>query len=57
MRLPHCYVCKEEGDCSKGTMFCVKVEEGVSIYLCPSHYENREEIIAHYLKQREKRRK
>lgn len=55
---PHCWVCKKKGDCSKGTMHCVEVEEGVSIYLCPEHYKNQKEVVACFLEtDRQQKRK
>jgi len=52
---PHCYVCKKEGDCSKGTMKVAKVDENMGIYLCPEHYENKEEVISAFWKERKKK--
>ena len=56
-RLPHCWLCKKEGSCVDGSMKLVWVEEGHGIYLCPEHYENKEEIVRQYLAEREKWKK
>ena len=57
MRLPHCIVCKKEGDCRKGTMIVAEVKLGYAIYLCPEHYKQKEEIVKYYLASMEKSKK
>ena len=57
MRLPHCIVCKKEGDCRKGTMMVAEVKLGYAIYLCPEHYKQKEEIVKYYLASMEKSKK
>jgi len=52
MRLPHCYLCHKEGDCSKGTMKSFEVEEGISVYLCSDHFNSTQEAIELYYAQK-----
>jgi hypothetical protein len=51
-RYPRCFICHKEGDCSKNTMKLHEVEEKVSIYLCPTHYEVKEDAEKLYWSRR-----